>query len=52
LVLEDLDVGAGHRMFSAAAFGEILNAMDGPGRARGVFVVAFLALPQAFVLAA
>jgi ATP-dependent 26S proteasome regulatory subunit len=40
LVLEDLDVGAGHRMLSASAFGEILNAMDGPGRLPGVFVAA------------
>lgn len=46
LVLEDLDVGAGHRMLSASAFGEILNSMDGPGRTPGVFVVATTNHPE------
>ncbi len=46
LVLEDLDVGAGHRMLSPAAFGELLNAMDGPGRTPGVFVAATTNHPE------
>ena len=46
LVLEDLDVGAGHRMLSPAAFGELLNAMDGPGRTAGVFVAATTNNPE------
>jgi len=46
LVLEDLDVGAGHRMLTPAAFGELLNAMDGPGRTPGVFVAATTNHPE------
>jgi len=46
LILEDLDVGAGHRMLSPAAFGELLNAMDGPGRTPGVFVAATTNHPE------
>jgi SpoVK/Ycf46/Vps4 family AAA+-type ATPase len=46
LVLEDLDIGAGHRVISPGAFGELLNAMDGPGTVTGVFVAATTNHPE------
>jgi hypothetical protein len=46
LVLEDLDIGAGHRAISPGAFGELLNAMDGPGAVAGVFVGATTNHPE------